>query len=151
MTRLLLPILQKSQPALMLFMSSAVTETTSIGTSIYSAAKAYIEMLTQCLQLEFKYQGWDIECMSLTCGLVATASSGRSEKDVSFQMCTAADFAKSALNSVGCGHVKVAPYPNHWLIFGFIKSLPKWLQEKLVLSMVGKAREQMKAARRKTS
>ncbi len=109
LTRLLLPQLVKSQPGLMIFVSSAVTELTTPGVSLYTATKHYVEALTKCLELELKLDGHDIELKSLTTGVVATASSGRSEKDVSFTMPSPRTFVKSALGKVGWGSSRITP------------------------------------------
>ncbi|ETI23876.1 hypothetical protein G647_05683 [Cladophialophora carrionii CBS 160.54] len=143
LTRLLLPLLVKSQPGLMLFVSSAVTEMPSPGVSLYTGSKCYLEALTKCLKLEMKMQGHDIEMKSLTTGLVATASSGRYEKDVSFVMPSPRTFVRASLGKVGWGSPRITPWIGHWLQFGLISSLPTWLQETMVIRMVQKVQAQM--------
>ena len=143
LTRVLLPTLLKHQPGLMIFMSSAATEVTATGVSLYTGAKAYLEGLTKCLKLEMKLHGHDIEMVSLTTGTVATASSGRYEKDISFTMPSTRAFAKAALSKVGYGSPRITPYFAHWLQLAFVTSLPVWLQETMVISMMRKAQAQM--------
>jgi short-subunit dehydrogenase len=143
LTRLLLPLLLKSQPGLMVFVSSAVTEVSSPGVALYTGAKNYLEALAKCLQMEMKMQGHDIEMKSLTTGMVATASSGRYEKDISFVVPSTQTFARASLAKVGWGDTKVTPWIGHWLQFGLIKSLPTWLQEMMVIRMVRTVQDQM--------
>ncbi|EXJ62262.1 hypothetical protein A1O7_02695 [Cladophialophora yegresii CBS 114405] len=145
LTRLLLPVLLKSQPGLMLFMSSAVTEMASPGASLYTGAKAYLEALTKCLNVEMKMQGHDIEMKSLTTGMVATTQTGRSEKDVSFVVASTRAFVRATLAQVGWswGTPRITPYIGHWVQFGLITSLPTRLQDMIVISMVKKVQAQM--------
>ncbi|KAJ9616887.1 hypothetical protein H2200_000607 [Cladophialophora chaetospira] len=143
LTRLLLPILIKNKPGLMIFVSSAVTEMTAPGVSVYTSTKFYVEGLAKALQLELKMNGHDVEVKSLTVGMVATASSGRHEKDISFTMPSPRDLARAALGKVGVGGVRITPYFGHWLQFGFMTSLPSWLSEMMIISLVRKAQDQM--------
>ncbi|KIY02036.1 uncharacterized protein Z520_02174 [Fonsecaea multimorphosa CBS 102226] len=139
LTRLLLPVLARHQPSLMLFMSSAVTEITAPSVSLYTGAKNYIEGFAKCLKMEVaQLAGNDIEIMSFTTGTVATASSGRSEKDISFTMPSTTTFVKAALDKVGVGapSTKVTPYFPHWLQFGFMKMLPAWARDQMLLRML---------------
>lgn len=143
LTRLLLPQLVKSQPGLMIFVSSAVTELTTPGVGLYTATKHYVEAFTKCLDLELRLNGHDIELKSLTTGMVATASSGRNEKDASFTMPTTRTFVKASLGKVGWGSPRITPYFGHWVQFGMFKKLPHWLQETLITRMSRKVQEQM--------
>ena len=115
LTRLLLPLLVKHQPGLMLFANSGVTEMTVPGLSLYTGTKSYIEALARCLKLEMKMKGHDIEMKSLITGTVATASSGRSEKDVSFTMPTTQAFVKASLDKVGYNSSKITPWFGHFV------------------------------------
>ena len=141
--RVLLPMLRKSQPGLIIFVSSAVTELTTPGVSLYTGTKCYVEALAKCLKLEMKMNGNDIEVKSLTTGMVATASTGRSEKDVSFTIPSTRAFVKASLSKVGWGNTRITPWIGHWLQLGFITSLPLWAQELMVIQLARKAQEQM--------
>jgi 17beta-estradiol 17-dehydrogenase / very-long-chain 3-oxoacyl-CoA reductase len=110
LTRLVLPILAKNNPGLMIFISSGVTEMTVPGSSLYTAAKSYIDAFARVLKIEMKMQKKDVEIMTLTTGTVATASSGRGAKDVGFSMPSTTDFVNSCLDKVGCGRAKVTPW-----------------------------------------
>lgn len=149
MTRLLLPILTQNKPALMIYISSAVTVTTAPWVSLYTAAKQYIEGLARCIKLEMKMNKTDVEVMSLTVGMVATASSGRREEDANFTMPTTRDFVNSALAKVGWGEAKVTPYFGHGVMFSLVTSLPVWLQDSMMISMSRKAQEQIAEAQEK--
>jgi 17beta-estradiol 17-dehydrogenase / very-long-chain 3-oxoacyl-CoA reductase len=110
LTRLVLPILARNSPGLMIFISSGVTEMTVPGSSLYTAAKSYIDAFARVLKIEMKMQKKDVEIMSLTTGTVATASSGRGAKDVNFTMPTTTDFVRSCLDKIGCGRAKITPW-----------------------------------------
>ncbi|OAP65132.1 hypothetical protein AYL99_01104 [Fonsecaea erecta] len=140
LTRLLLPGLQQRQPGLMLFVSSAVTELATPYVSLYTAVKCYIEGLAKCLKMEMALGGHDVEVMSFTTGTVATASSGRSEKDISFTMPSTSTFVKAALDKVGVGSPKVSPYIGHSLQVGFMQLLPAWARDQMLLRLTAKVR-----------
>ncbi|KIW34617.1 uncharacterized protein PV07_01387 [Cladophialophora immunda] len=141
LTRLLLPVLQQRQPGLMLFVSSAVTDITAPYVSLYTAAKCFIEGLAKCLKMEMRLTGHDVEVMSFTTGTVATASSGRSEADISFTVPSTTTFVKAALDKVGVGSPKVTPYIGHWLQFGFMMMLPAWARDQMLLRLVKKVQD----------
>lgn len=143
LTRLLLPILLQNRPGLMIFMSSAAADFTTPSLALYTGSKAFVEALARVLALEMKVKGQDVEVKTISTGMVATASSGRSEKDISFTMPSTTDFVKSTLNTIGYRDVKVIPYLGHRLQFGFINSLPHWVKEKMMLYYTQKAKDQM--------
>ncbi|KIW90114.1 uncharacterized protein Z519_09545 [Cladophialophora bantiana CBS 173.52] len=141
LTRLLLPILLQNQPGLMLFVSSAVTEVTAPYTSLYTGTKCYIEGLAKCLRLEMALKGHDVEMMALLTGTVATASSGRSDADISFTMPSTSAFVKASLDKVGWGSPRVTPWIGHGLQFGFMKMLPAWARDQMLLRIVKKVQD----------
>ncbi|KIW81640.1 hypothetical protein Z517_04666 [Fonsecaea pedrosoi CBS 271.37] len=138
MTRLLLPILQQRQPGLMLFVSSAVTELTTPYVSLYTGVKAFIEAFAGVLNIEMTFSGQDVEIMSLVTGTVATASSGRSDADISFTMPSTHTYAKAVLDKVGVGRPKITPYIGHAVQLGIFHMLPGWLRVQILSRIVKK-------------
>ncbi|KIW14573.1 hypothetical protein PV08_07357 [Exophiala spinifera] len=143
LTRLLLPILLQNQPGLLIFMSSAAADFTTPNFGLYTGAKAFVEGFSRVLALEMKVKGHDLEVKTISTGMVATASSGWSEKDISFSRPSTTDFVKSTLKTIGYNSVKVTPYIGHRLQFAFFNSLPSWAQEKMVMSSGQKVRDKM--------
>ncbi|KAK6386136.1 hypothetical protein LTS17_001711 [Exophiala oligosperma] len=143
LTHLLLPILLQNQPGLMIFMSSAAADFTSPGLALYTSSKAFVEALARVLAMEMKVGGHDVEVKTISTGMVATAGSGRNEKDISFTVPNTTNFVKSTLNTIGYGDVKVIPYLGHRLQFGFLRSLPYWVKEKMLLYYTQMAKDQM--------
>lgn len=129
LTRLLLPGLVANQPALMLFLSSAATVTPVPRLALYSAAKLFVESYATTLRLEMKTMKADVEVKALIVGTVATATSGRSDKDRSATMPLTKEFVDACLGTVGWDEAVVIPWWGHQLQLGLMSLMPLWLYE----------------------
>ena len=81
-TRLLLPQLIKSSPAVVINVGSLASELACPYGSVLSGAKAYNKAWSRSLNLEMKAEGNDIEIMHVLVGMVATVSIGKCRSSV---------------------------------------------------------------------
>ncbi|EME89135.1 uncharacterized protein MYCFIDRAFT_206236 [Pseudocercospora fijiensis CIRAD86] len=130
LTRALLPQLQKSTPALILNIGSAVSDFGLPYLSVYSGTKAYVKGWSSSLNAEMKADGHDIEIMCLLVAAVGTDYAPRPE--TLFEP-NARNLAKSALNIVGCGRSVIFPYWPHALEASFFHALPRTIAEAAVI------------------
>lgn len=138
-TRVLLPSLTKhGKPSLILNVGSAISDYAVPYLEMYSGGKAYSATLSKSLRMEMMAEGQAVEVIHLQVGMVSTER----EKDrvPGFMTPSSRDFAKSALDVVGCGREEVWPWWQHAVQFGLIGSMPGWLREKLFMSIVEKER-----------
>lgn len=136
MTRLLLPQLIRSQPALIMNIGSGASEGGAPYVSVLSATKAFIKQWSRALKAEMAAEGHDIEVLCVMVGMVATTA----DRKESFLVPSPRQMARSSLNVVGCGRSAVWGYWPHALEFGMIFSLPEWLVSKLMTGIASKER-----------
>lgn len=135
LTHALLPLLSKSQPALILTLSSfaAVFPIQYLG--LYSGSKAFNQAWSESLAREMEPEGLDIEVMTLMLARVLSAVNRGREFD-NITVPTSKVFVRAALNKVGCGKLVVVPYWAHELQILAVKLLPTWLIAKTVAAGV---------------
>ena len=140
-TRALLPLLQKSQPSLVINIGSVVARLSMPYLSVYSAAKAYNMAFNDCLQAEMRVEGHDIEVLGIVVGSVLTEGRG---SDITTGLFTpsARVMAKAALERVGCGRNVVAGYLPHAIQVSFMDLAPAVLARYIV----DKEAKQLKAS-----
>ncbi|PGG98253.1 hypothetical protein GX51_06901 [Blastomyces parvus] len=129
LSRVLLPLLERNSPALIINISSI----TSIGMpylTVYAATKAYIQSLTNGLNMELKAEGKNIDVMSM---IIASTQTAGNPRKLSFFIPTPDKIARSSLARVGCGRVSVTPYWRHWLQKLTLDILPEKMMEWLVV------------------
>lgn len=134
-TRVLLPLLIRQNPALIINIGSGASEAPGPYLSVYSGSKAFNKAWSRSLGAEMKAEGHDVEVICILIGLVATDAM---QKAPSLSIPSPRQMAKSSLNVVGSGQSEVWAYWPHALQFGLILSLPKWMVETAVTSMVRK-------------
>ena len=130
LTRALLPVLARNQPALIMNIGSL----SKIGIpylSVYSGVKNYIESWSRALHIEFKGQGQDIVVLGMNVGAVQSQSF--KIKSTNLFVPSSKTMAKAALNRVGCGKPVVIGYFPHALQVFFSSLLPEPLFQRVVL------------------
>ena len=143
LTRVLLPILKKNQPALMCYVSSLATMAGTPYMSIYAASKSYLHSFVDALQVEFIQAKYNIELKTFVLGTVATETSARYEKDVSFTMPSTYQVVESCLSKVGYGSVSVIPWIGHRVMFGVMGKLPLWFLNRMMTGTLVDMKEDM--------
>ncbi|PGH34997.1 hypothetical protein GX50_02131 [[Emmonsia] crescens] len=133
LSRVLLPLLERDSPALIINISS-VTKVGMPYLTVYAATKAYIQSLTNGLNMEMKAEGKNINVMSMVVASTQTAGNPRGR---GFFVPTPDKIASSSLARVGCGCVSVAPYWRHWLQKLTMDVLPERMVQWLVVYNVG--------------
>jgi 17beta-estradiol 17-dehydrogenase / very-long-chain 3-oxoacyl-CoA reductase len=123
LTRALLPILQKSQPSLIMNMGSIAGVMGLPFTALYSGTKALNLVWSNGLARELQWQGHDIEVLGLVVGEV-TGTVFFKEQPTLIKP-SATTFVQSALDRVGCGRLEVVPYWGHSLAVGLMRSVPE--------------------------
>ncbi|KAH8894323.1 NAD(P)-binding protein [Thozetella sp. PMI_491] len=149
LTRKLLPILAASGPSFILNVSSE-SDTTAVGYAVlYAAAKAWGQAFHRCLRYELRFERQNIEVMTVIYGFIATASTGRTEADVTFGVAGPRTAARAALNKIGCGYSQVTPYIGHQLQGALIRLFPIAVQEKAVSTLMLEQKHKMEAIAKK--
>lgn len=140
-TRALLPLLHRHQPASILNIGSGVSELPAPYLTFYSAAKAYNKTFSANLAAELQAEeGWgEVEVLALLVGMVATNTPAT--REASFLVPSARGFARCCLGAVGCGRRVVWPYWPHAVQFGGMAGwVPGWVLERAVLGIVAEER-----------
>lgn len=149
LTRVLLPGLIKNQPALILFISSAASLLKAPYVSLYSGQKSCLNILADALRLEFEEQKHDIEVKSVIVATVVTATSNRSEKDRGFDKPMPLEFVDATFSKVGYNSAVITPWLGHRVGLSVFSMLPRWLADKMLLSVTRDAKEGMDALKDK--
>ncbi|GAB1741243.1 hypothetical protein NU219Hw_g6484t1 [Hortaea werneckii] len=140
-TRAVLPLLHRHQPASILNIGSGVSELPAPYLTSYSAAKAYNKTFSANLAAELQAEeGWrGVEVLAVLVGMVATNTPAT--REASFLVPSARRFARCCLGAVGCGRRVVWPYWPHAVQFGaMVGWLPEWVLERAVLGIVAEER-----------
>lgn len=140
LTRALLPMLQKSQPSLIMNMGSMAGVMGLPYTTLYSGTKAFNLNWSYALAREVQMQGYDIEVLGLLVGQVTGTVTFKDP--ASFTMPSATTFVASALDRVGCGKLEVTPYWGHSLMLGVLRSLPEGVATLIMKPMIRKVIEE---------
>lgn len=140
LTRVLLPQLVRSQPALIVTIGSGISEFAVPYFQMYSGAKAYMQAWARSMRLEFKADKQDIEVLHIQVGKVSSGPSPAQRATVNLMCPTPRRFAQSCLDAAGCGREVIWAYWPHALQFGLMLSLPTWLLNMIVLDMAIKER-----------
>ncbi|RMY88315.1 hypothetical protein D0862_10477 [Hortaea werneckii] len=140
-TRAVLPLLHRHQPASILNIGSGVSELPAPYLTSYSAAKAYNKTFSANLAAELQAEeGWrGVEVLAFLVGMVATNTP--TTREASFLVPSARRFARCCLGAVGCGRRVVWPYWPHAVQFGaMVGWVPGWVLERAVLGIVAEER-----------
>lgn len=92
--------------------------------TIYAATKAYIELFSRCISLEYKQHGIDVQCQIPL--LVATKMA--SIKRSSFFIPSPETYSKASLRAIGYEQISI-PYWPHSLQCCLIRALPDVVQD----------------------
>jgi len=141
-TRVMLPLLIKHQPSLVLGVGSAISDFAVPYLEMYSGTKAYMATLLKSLRVEMKAEGHNVEVVHLQVGMVATER--ETDRKPGFMTPSPRDFAKNALDLVGCGRDEAWPHWPHAIQFGLIGIMPGWIRERVFLGIVAKERAMAK-------
>ncbi|XP_028116994.1 very-long-chain 3-oxoacyl-CoA reductase 1-like [Camellia sinensis] len=96
--------------------------------TIYAATKAYIELFSRCISLEYKQHGIDVQCQIPL--LVATKMT--SIKRTSFFIPSPETYSKASLRAIGYEQISI-PYWPHSLQCCLIRALPDVVQDYCLL------------------
>lgn len=96
---------------------------------VYAASKGFLLTLSQCVDLEMRADGHDVEVLYLDIGEVNTTAHDVAQ---SFAVVSSPSMGKAIVDSVGCGGVFVTPHPRHECINCILGCLPRRLQDYLV-------------------
>ncbi|KAK5117847.1 hypothetical protein LTR85_008621 [Meristemomyces frigidus] len=134
LTRLLLPQLVKSQPALIMNIGSGASEAGTPYVSVLSATKAFTKQWSRSLKAEMAAERHDVEVICIMVGMVATTP----DRKTTFLVPSPRQMAKGSLDVVGCGRCVTWGYWPHALQFGTIFAMPEWLVTKLITGIAKK-------------
>lgn len=140
LTHALLPILQRTQPSLIINISSLAAVISFPYLTIYCASKAYNLAFSSSLSAELKAEGKDIEVLGVLVGDTVTPG-GRAGLTVSITYPSPRTLAKATLQKVGCGREIVWGYLVHALRLYGLNCLPAWLYESLLTKKMREVKE----------
>jgi len=115
LTRALLPSLRRrshEQPVLVTYISSLGAILSTPRVPVYSAAKAFISRLSQCLHADERFDSGD-SGLSFMTAMVGEVRTQIHTAPVSWTCPSADVFAKTVVNAFGCGKQVVTPYIGH--------------------------------------
>jgi hypothetical protein len=138
LTRVLLPFLLKSQPSLVINISSVVKFGMPWLTP-YAASKAFDIGLSDALAAEMRADGQDIEVLGLIVGSVRSMSNQPTEKSIFIP--DSRGMAAAALDRVGCGELSVWGHWAHRLQGIGLNVLSQKMFQKLATKEVRKLRQ----------
>ncbi|KAG8170084.1 hypothetical protein KVR01_000829 [Diaporthe batatas] len=136
LTRVLLPKLIKSSPALVMNISSMADPGLPLMAS-YSASKQFLMNMTRSVRLEMALQGGaadEVELLGVRVGRVTGVSGCR--EPPSLFVPDATTMARAALQQVGRGHGLVIGYWAHALQQLGSSLLPAWAEDKVFLAVM---------------
>jgi 17beta-estradiol 17-dehydrogenase / very-long-chain 3-oxoacyl-CoA reductase len=139
LTRILLPHLAQSSPALIMNISSLADAGFPLLAS-YSASKQFLMTLTRAIHLEIALLGQaDIECLGVRVGNVTAVS--HNKQSPSLFTPTADTMARAALDRAGHGHVVVIGYWAHALLQVALMFMPAFAADKVMINAIRERRE----------
>lgn len=133
-TRTVLPVLLANKPSLIMNIGSHA-DAGSPYLVTYSASKAFNMAFSVSLRAEMQGEGLgkDVEVIGIVSGQTVSATT---KKDVSFSIPSARQFAKCALDRVGCGKSVISAYWVHGMQRGFLNAVPESLARGLLVKTV---------------
>ncbi|XP_060561787.1 very-long-chain 3-oxoacyl-CoA reductase-like isoform X2 [Ruditapes philippinarum] len=148
MTSIVLPDMLEKKKGVVINVASAAGCTPTPLLSVYSACKAYVRYLSECLNFEYASKGITVQCVNpyFVCSNMSKV------RKPSMFIPSAKTYVCSALNTVGISSVTNG-YWVHSLTHLVVKTLPeKWSQRIIcnILSAAG-ARSKKKLASKKTN
>lgn len=137
LTRAVLPLLKRSQPALIMNISSGAAIAPFPYAVTYSGAKAFINAWGRALRVELRSEAdsTDIDVITYEIGKVITPGTWRTDDHLSFDTLSVEAAAKACLDKVGCGYYLIAPSVPHQLLTVIIRRMPEWVLEMIVRKM----------------
>lgn len=132
MTHALLPLLIQKQPALILNIGSVVAQFPPPYLALYSASKAFNMIWSDSLCFEMRAEKTQVEVLSMVVGKVINAA--KKDKTGSFFEPSPRDFARAALQKVGCKLPSVIAYWPHDLQITVLRLMPDWILQKVLAS-----------------
>ena len=125
LTLSMLPLLQKSAPALVMNMSSYAVAGVS-HVAVYSGTKGYLSSWGAALRPELRVEGYNIDVMNIVVGAVKSQQNGGPPN---LMTPSSRRMAQSIIDRIGCGKGTVVAYFPHALQMFFIGLLPNGLRE----------------------
>ncbi|RFU74916.1 short chain dehydrogenase [Trichoderma arundinaceum] len=139
LTRVLLPHLARSSPALVMNVSS-MADTGFPLIASYSASKGFLMTLTRAIRLEVALLGQaDIECLGIRVGNVTAVS--HNKEPPSLFTPTADIMARAALDRAGHGHTVTIGYWAHALQQATITCMPAFIVDKIMINAICERRD----------
>ncbi|KZV86706.1 NAD(P)-binding protein [Exidia glandulosa HHB12029] len=129
LTRALLPKLVAHQPSVLLNLGSSSQLVHAPFVPVYAATKGFLLTLSQCIDLEMRADGLDVEVLYLDVGEVNTTAHDVGE---SFIVVSSPSMGKAIVDAVGCGGVFVTPHWHHECVNSVLACLPRRLQDYFV-------------------
>ncbi|XP_053384915.1 very-long-chain 3-oxoacyl-CoA reductase-B-like isoform X4 [Mercenaria mercenaria] len=139
MTSIVLPGMVQKKKGAVINVASAAGSTPTPLLSVYSACKAYVRYLSECLEFEYADKGITVQCVSpyFVCSNMSKV------RRPSLFIPSAKSYVCSALNTVGFSSVTNGYWP-HALTDWILKSLPSTLVEKYQFKVLLGARKKAK-------
>lgn len=134
LTRALLPRLLKSQPALLLNISSGAASFPMPFLPVYSATKAFGGACSMSMARTLRSQGHDVLAQDFITGKVCGTSHNKNTGSL-FEP-NGDVFARACLNRVGCGKMSMAPYWPQALQMWFMSLLPDGMATSALISAI---------------
>lgn len=146
-TRAVISLLTRSQPALIVNISSAAAGLPVPYAVTYAATKAFISSFGRALQVELQVgqATKGIEVLTLEVGKTVTVGAGRTDKDLSLDTLSATAVAKACVDRVGCGYALVVPNLVHQVQMAAVNWLPDWIVKQVAVAI---GTEEMEKSRR---
>lgn len=138
LTRTVLPALQRNAPSLLMTIGSHA-DAGSAYVATYCGAKALDMAWSRALRAEMQAEGQDVEVIGVVSG---RSQSATTREEVSLSIPSARQFAKAALDKVGCGRSVLSAYWVHALQRGFLDSLPESWSRGLLVKTMKKLRDE---------
>jgi 17beta-estradiol 17-dehydrogenase / very-long-chain 3-oxoacyl-CoA reductase len=129
MSQIMIPILKKRKHSAILNISSITADFCAPLLAVYSATKAYNDVLSRSLTVELRREGIDV--VSIIPGYVMSSMS--KIKRASFFVPTAARFASDSLNKMSSSR-RVIPYWPHYLYWYITMNMPVSIRDNKLLS-----------------
>lgn len=131
LTRAMIPKLV--QPALIVNVSSIVSQFAPSGLALYGSSKTYLDTLTGGIRREVKRQGLDIHAQVLQVGSVTT---GVTLTQPGIMAPSPDIYARFVLDRIGGNQAMVMGYPFHWIPYGAARFLPEQILEVIFNKMM---------------
>lgn len=145
-THALLPVLEASQPSLVINISSITALIPPPYLGLYSGCKAFNLLWSRSLHSEMKAEGLNVEVLGIIVGRVLNAST-KDKVLTSLFNPSARTFAKATLGKVGCGRAAFFGYWPHEIQVLPLKLLPAWVTDGVLLQATRKEMEVEKQGR----